>query len=88
MSTGELASSSQKTPAQRLRTKFWHLTGKSRPGRARALAHAHPAVQECERLRQQVEDCSENREPSSPVTRMLATSGNALASWVSARDWT
>ena len=27
MSTGELASSSQKTPAQRLRTKFWHLTG-------------------------------------------------------------
>jgi hypothetical protein len=27
MSTGELPSPSQKTPGQRLRTKFWHLTG-------------------------------------------------------------
>jgi hypothetical protein len=27
MSTGELPSPTQKTPGQRLRTKFWHLTG-------------------------------------------------------------
>jgi hypothetical protein len=41
MSTGELPSPSQKTPGQRLRTKFWHLTGLMR---AKAISATQSAV--------------------------------------------
>jgi hypothetical protein len=56
--------------------------GKSKPRRARVLAHAHPAVQECDRFHQQRRGLFRNHEPPSSATRAPATLANALASAV------
>ena len=42
-----------------------HLSGKSRPGQARSLAHAHPTVQKCERFPRRRELFRNHEAPSS-----------------------
>jgi hypothetical protein len=61
-----------------------HPPGKSGPRRAKTLAHAHPAVQECDRFHRQRRGLFRNHELRSSAAQAPATPGNALASAVTA----